>query len=246
MKRRTMVVLILFCPLLLIPFMRASAQDFSFTCDSLVQRGELGEENVFEALLSNNSDEPNIIRLELEDGNLPEAWNYFWCVGLMCLPPNTYTFIDTLAPSGTDTVYVHVFPISVEETGAITITAVQISDPESEQSLTFRVEFGQSVDDPHVGSGPEDYSVVRAYPNPFNPGVTINYSLEKDGFISVDIVNLTGRTVESLFRGRQLSGTHSLTWDGADERGVNMPGGVYIIRVGINGKSRPVKLVKLD
>jgi len=210
----------LLCPLLLIPFMQASAQDFSFTCDSLVQQGELGTENLFIALLTNNTDERNHIRLELNDEHLPDAWNYFWCVGQLCLPPDTYSFDDTLAANATDTVFLHIFSEDVKETGEITITAVPVSNPSPRH--------------------------VRAYPNPFNPNATISYTLEKAGYTEVTVVDLLGQPIRNLFRGWQMVGTHNLTWDGTGTRGVNMPGGIYLVTVENGGKSRVVRLIKLE
>jgi len=246
MKLKTAINHIVLWTFLLIPFIQVTAQDFSFTCDSLVQRGELGGENLFIALLTNNTDASNHIRLELNDEHLPDVWNYFWCVDQSCLPPNTYSFDDILGANVTDSVFLHIFPEDMEGTGDITITAVPLTNPTPQQSLTFRVHFGNAVDDPYSQSAPDVYSVVRAYPNPFNPSATVSYTLDRAGYTEVIVIDLLGQPIRNLFQGWQTAGIHNLTWDGTDTRGVNMPGGIYLVAVENGSKSHVIRLVKLE
>ena len=74
--------------------------------------------------------------------------------------------------------------------------------------------------DDRVENVPAQFS-VNAYPNPFNAQTTISYSLPEASNISIEIFDITGRKVSSLFDGRQEAGTHSVTWDvGQDVTGV--------------------------
>lgn len=63
---------------------------------------------------------------------------------------------------------------------------------------------------------PADFSLQQNYPNPFNPTTTISYYLPAPSNIRVDIYNLLGQRVETLFNGRQEGGVHSVRWDASD------------------------------
>ncbi|HOY84028.1 MAG TPA: Ser-Thr-rich GPI-anchored membrane family protein [Candidatus Syntrophosphaera sp.] len=69
--------------------------------------------------------------------------------------------------------------------------------------------------------------IVANYPNPFNPNTTIRYYLKQTNMIKIRIYDVKGRAVRCLYDGHQLSGYHSIGWDGLDESGHAMPSGVY-------------------
>jgi GH35 family endo-1,4-beta-xylanase len=55
---------------------------------------------------------------------------------------------------------------------------------------------------------PAEYNLAQNYPNPFNPSTKINFSLPKDGFVSLKVYNLLGEEVISLINGFQPAGNH--------------------------------------
>jgi len=75
---------------------------------------------------------------------------------------------------------------------------------------------------------PSAYSLNQNYPNPFNPSTTIGYSVPQDGLISVDIYNVVGQKIKTLYSGYQSAGSHSLVWDATNASGEAMPTGIYI------------------
>lgn len=69
-----------------------------------------------------------------------------------------------------------------------------------------------------------------ARPNPFNPRTEIVISLSASGAagpVSLEIYDLEGRKVASLFEGQLDAGTHRLTWDGLTDKGEAVRSGVY-------------------
>ncbi|NUO19883.1 T9SS type A sorting domain-containing protein, partial [bacterium] len=54
--------------------------------------------------------------------------------------------------------------------------------------------------------------IGNAYPNPFNSTVTIEFVLLHDQEITLDIFDLTGRRVETVFSGRMNKGVHIRDW----------------------------------
>jgi hypothetical protein len=75
---------------------------------------------------------------------------------------------------------------------------------------------------------------ARAYPNPFRPVVTIEYSVPDAGPVSICILDLEGRIVRVLQKREKAAGTYSVVWDGKDGRGVRLASGKYYYQVASN------------
>lgn len=85
--------------------------------------------------------------------------------------------------------------------------------------------------------GPLQNALQQNYPNPFNPSTTLSYSLAKDAQAKVEIYNLKGQRIVTLFSGVQKSGNHSLIWNGRDESGRSVASGIYFSRLSVAGKT---------
>jgi flagellar hook assembly protein FlgD len=68
-------------------------------------------------------------------------------------------------------------------------------------------------------------------PNPFNPNTTISFTLGSSGTARVEIFNLKGQLVKSLWQGNLSSGEHSLAWDATDDGGRALPSGMYLLKL---------------
>lgn len=73
-----------------------------------------------------------------------------------------------------------------------------------------------------------DRSFVRAYPNPFNPKVTIEYALPAGTAGELALFDLRGRRVRSFVLDPAGS---RVEWDGRDDRGRALPSGTYLVRL---------------
>ena len=67
---------------------------------------------------------------------------------------------------------------------------------------------------------------LNNYPNPFNPQTTISFSIPNMQNVTVEIIDLQGRVVESFFNRHLLSGSHSIVWDAK-----SYPSGQYLINM---------------
>ncbi len=65
------------------------------------------------------------------------------------------------------------------------------------------------------------------YPNPFNPSTTIQFELFRRTKLSLTIFNGLGQQVKTLLSGTLPSGTHTIEWDGTDDRGALVTSGIY-------------------
>ena len=72
---------------------------------------------------------------------------------------------------------------------------------------------------------------LQAVPNPFNPRVTFRFDLPAPSDTRLEIYDLRGRLVADLGERFRQAGPQSVTWDGVDRQGRNLPSGVYLARV---------------
>jgi hypothetical protein len=98
--------------------------------------------------------------------------------------------------------------------------------------------YQTSTDDIAV---PERYNSFSNYPNPFNSGTTIRYSLKNDSPVTIQVFDLMGRKIETLLNNVQNAGEHSVTWN-AD--GYSSGTYFYSIKAGEFSEARKMTLVK--
>jgi hypothetical protein len=93
---------------------------------------------------------------------------------------------------------------------------------------------------------PEQYELVQNYPNPFNPETTIEYRIPESNQVKLEIFNVLGQHVRTLFDGRQEAGYYNIIWDGLDSHGSPASSGVYFYRVqaGAFSATKPMLLLK--
>jgi hypothetical protein len=68
---------------------------------------------------------------------------------------------------------------------------------------------------------------VHHYPNPFNPMVTISYTMPREGHLSVKVFDVRGRLVDTVADGRREMGPGEVQWDGRTTSGEAAAAGVY-------------------
>lgn len=85
---------------------------------------------------------------------------------------------------------------------------------------------------------PSDFQLQQNYPNPFNPTTNIEYSLPKNGYVTLKVYNILGQEVASLFQGFHKAGTYEVSFDAS-----KLASGVYIYRLQSDNVSISKKLV---
>jgi hypothetical protein len=81
------------------------------------------------------------------------------------------------------------------------------------------------------------------YPNPLAGRTTLNFSLMKEGLISLTVYDLHGKVVRNLVNAFYKSGTSSAEWDGCDDRGNRVGPGIYTCRLTYGKYSKSILLV---
>ena len=97
-----------------------------------------------------------------------------------------------------------------------------------------------------VSHRPDPRLFVRSYPNPFNPTLTIEYDMSREGQLELAIYSLRGQKVRTLVSRVVPGGVGSVLWDGRDDQGRQLASGVYLYEAKALGStiSKKVTLVK--
>jgi ligand-binding sensor domain-containing protein len=80
------------------------------------------------------------------------------------------------------------------------------------------------VTDSQSPNHPESFGIRSAYPNPFNPSTTIDYTISRAGDVRLSIYSISGQLVETLVDEMTSAGNHRVIWNAA-----NSASGVYLV-----------------
>jgi len=93
---------------------------------------------------------------------------------------------------------------------------------------------------------PAEFALSQNYPNPFNPVTQFSISLPSETYVSFVIYNVAGQKVRTLMDEVLPAGSQTIIWDGTNDRGLPLSGGIYFYRVvaGKNVVTRKMMLLK--
>ncbi|MFH1212732.1 MAG: T9SS type A sorting domain-containing protein [Candidatus Neomarinimicrobiota bacterium] len=93
----------------------------------------------------------------------------------------------------------------------------------------------------------DDANLVTCYPNPFNNATRVNYIVRATagGRYRLKVYDLLGRQINTLVDQDLPAGHYSLIWNGADERGVSLGSGIYILKLNGPDFQRTQKIIIL-
>jgi len=87
---------------------------------------------------------------------------------------------------------------------------------------------------------PDKFTILKIYPNPFNPITYLTFSLPQSDFVSIKIMDTMGKVLETPIHQFITAGYHSINWDAS-----NYSSGVYFIRMDSGGFTQIQKVVLL-
>lgn len=128
----------------------------------------------------------------------------------------SWTILWTAPPAGTGTAHFYLAGNAANNNGFPT--------------NDFIYTFNRAVPEANpadVGDALADQIRLQAAPNPTSTGATIRFQLPRAGSASLAVIDLAGREVRRLDVASMEAGAQSLYWDGRDDEGRALPGGVY-------------------
>ena len=80
---------------------------------------------------------------------------------------------------------------------------------------------------------------LKGFPNPVADANRLSYQLGQSGKVRIELLDLEGRLIQTLFEGKQRKGKHEIEWDNPD-----LSAGIYVARL-VEERSGTVQAVKL-
>jgi len=81
------------------------------------------------------------------------------------------------------------------------------------------------------GALPHQFSLGENYPNPFNPTTTVEFKLPIGADVKLNVYNLLGEKVATIFNSYAQPGNYKATWNGLDLNGNQVPSGTYLFEL---------------
>jgi len=147
------------------------------------------------------------------------------------------------APMGTYTYdgYVGFYPSLILDEDHFDFTKLAVGDGSQLENgwECYGEEFGEIAGSTELH--PDDYTVLSANPNPFNPTTNLRYNLKESGHIRLAVYDIQGREIINLAEGFTNAGYHEINFDAS-----NFASGVYfaILQTGNDLLTQKLLLVK--
>ena len=115
------------------------------------------------------------------------------------------------------------FPMPFAEPAALTVEQLRSSGP---PEIITSIETAGAP-----ASTPSDWTLLQNYPNPFNGSTVLPFAAPRRARAAVHVYNLQGQRVRTLIDGPVPAGYGEVAWDGRDQGGRSVAGGVYFYRL---------------
>jgi uncharacterized protein (TIGR02145 family) len=132
----------------------------------------------------------------------------------------------------------------IELTDEADTTRIFITHTDDQGYYIFRIP--ETGVDHSASPNPGDFNLLQNYPNPFNPSTVIPFVLSRSAVIHLEIYNILGRKIKTLFNGFQTSGSNRMVWDATDDLGQCVPAGAYICSLTADGIRINRKMLLID
>jgi len=101
-----------------------------------------------------------------------------------------------------------------------------LKDYDADAQLTYESDFDVVASAEKIAYVPQRTTLSQNYPNPFNPSTTIQFSLSKPGFVTLNVYNVLGKRIASLVKDRLNVGEHTIEWSPE-----NLSSGIYFYQL---------------
>jgi hypothetical protein len=112
----------------------------------------------------------------------------------------------------------------------------------TKKSFTFE---SISVSAENEAGIPDEFELLNNYPNPFNPQTSIPFTIPEPTHVQINIYDVLGRFVETIFDERVEAGKHEVSWSVTDtRRGLSTGIYFYQIKAGEFNQVKKMTLIK--
>lgn len=147
----------------------------------------------------------------------------------------------TILPGNSETIQVScngtVLPVGDYE-GSVTVSSNDPDYPSVEIPVYFTVDFASGT-----GKTLADKLYVLNYPNPFSGTTMFEFKLETPSFVLFQVFDVNGKLVKTIHDDFRQNGEVHFQWDGTNEYGNKLPGGIYFYHLKAGDLRKSDKLI---
>ncbi len=125
---------------------------------------------------------------------------------------------------------------------------VSDGDGDTAPGIRYHTEMPASTAITSTGAAglPDTPQLAQNFPNPFNGGTTIRYSLSESEPVDLSVYNLQGQKVATLEQEVRGAGAYAVRWGGLDDDGRSLASGTYLyrLRAGTRWETRKLLLLR--
>ena len=155
-------------------------------------------------------------------------------------PLGNYSFTNLPINTGGQyyTIYVDIPGLERDSTYNITVTATdyiytQLDYKADSNSVYPTFPLATSI------VSAEMENKLSVFPNPTNTNTTIEYVLSNSAFVKLEVVDVLGKSLQSLVNTSQVAGTYKVNL-------AKLTAGIYFIKLNINNQTNTTRLVVID
>ncbi len=102
-----------------------------------------------------------------------------------------------------------------------------------------------SLDGEVLSTLPEGFELRQNFPNPFNPITTIPFRISgsKFGQVKLEVYNILGQKVKTLFNGVLGAGNYTFQWNATNDFGQTVSSGMYFYKLDMAGRSQVKQMI---
>jgi len=107
--------------------------------------------------------------------------------------------------------------------------SIRSNDPEKSNiyiPVKIKVESIVGIEENNLTSIPREFSLGQNYPNPFNPTTHIRFGLPKACYVKIELYNIIGQKIYTLFECNKNAGYHTIEFNGS-----NLASGLYFYKM---------------
>ena len=175
---------------------------------------------------------------------LPDGWSTSICLGEFCYNESVDSASVYLGTGDSVSLGVLAWANGLGQ-GVIKLDVFNIASPDDNIILELHFDTNQLNLISNANHNPQKFKITKAYPNPFNPNITIDYNLKEDSRLSFNIYNSMGNHVKSLFDEYQLKGSRSIKWNATNDRNEPVSAGLYLYTIQAGEFRQTKKMVLL-
>jgi hypothetical protein len=89
---------------------------------------------------------------------------------------------------------------------------------------------------------PASAALTQVYPNPFSDQLTVEWVNEPQQEATIELLDITGRQLQVLWRGQSAGERGSFVWQAADKAAIRP--GLYLLRLSQGSRQEIIKVIK--